>query len=359
MNVRLPTVSAVIALIVVTAMTSALSAAELKPGVRGLVTRAPKEMKFDGNLDKYKNAFCTPIGYFDDDLKNRAGQFFYMWDDEAFYCGLRTYDQKIANPAADTGLYNGDAVEWYFDTRSGDQLRGKDWGLGAAHMYWTGFKGTEISPRWSVRQGIAAKIEGQGVEVAARKTSFGAETEFKLPWVNFPDFKPAENELIALDAELCYGDGGSRVERAFAYGSPLSVQQPASQGKVQLVDHIDPADLKQCGAVMFPVRVDTEWTQPTRAMVTGWMAIPPDQADAVGKIVFRILDLDQKTLGEFEAKAETFQEEGHFRRAKAQWPNDLASPGQYHVLGLVYDKSGKELARVAPRLVSDHIKRGY
>ncbi len=334
-------------------------AAELKSGVRGLATRAPKEMKLDGNLDKYQGAYCTPVGYFENDLKNRAGQFFYMWDDEAFYCGLRTYDQNVANPAGEGALFNGDAVEWYFDTRGGDQLRGKDWGPGAAHMYWTGFKGKDVQPRWAVRQGIEAKIEGKGVEVAARKTSFGAETEFKLPWSNFPDFKPAENAVIALDAELCYSDGASRVDRAFAYGSPLSVQQPASQAMVQLVARVEPAYLKQCGASMFPIRCDTEWTQPVRAMVTGLMAIPPDHSAAVGKVVFRVVDLEQKTLGEFEAKIETFQEKGHFQRAKATWPNDLAAPGQYQVLGIVYDKQGHELTRVAPRLVSDHLKRGY
>src|SRR3954466_15906146 len=111
------------ALCILTTFATSSSAADLKPGVRGLATRAPKDMKIDGNREKYKNAFCTPVGHFDDDLKNRAAQFFYMWDDEAFYCGLRTYDQNVGNNGPDGRLYDGDAVEWYFDTRAGDQLR--------------------------------------------------------------------------------------------------------------------------------------------------------------------------------------------------------------------------------------------
>src|SRR5882762_5326323 len=68
----------------------------LAPGVRGLATRAPKGMKIDGDLSEFKDAFCTPVEYFNADLKNRAAQFFYMWDDEAFYAALRTLDTKPA-----------------------------------------------------------------------------------------------------------------------------------------------------------------------------------------------------------------------------------------------------------------------
>src|SRR5579871_2564493 len=66
--------------------------AQLAPGVRGVATRAPKGMKIDGDLTPFKNAFCTPVDYFSFESKvlhERSAQFFYMWDDEAFYAGLR------------------------------------------------------------------------------------------------------------------------------------------------------------------------------------------------------------------------------------------------------------------------------
>src|SRR5688572_17510417 len=100
----------------------------LQPGVRGVATRAPAGMKIDGDLSEFRDAFVTPVEYFHDDLRNRAAQFSYMWDDEAFYAGLRTLDQKQANPAPDDRLWEGDAVEWYFDTRRGNGFRGQTWG---------------------------------------------------------------------------------------------------------------------------------------------------------------------------------------------------------------------------------------
>src|SRR4051812_8890080 len=101
-------------------------AGELSPGVRGMATRAPKGMKIDGDLSEFKDAFCTPVEYFSFDqntLRNRAAQFFYMWDDEAFYAGLRTLDTKPANHAPDDHLWEGDGVEWYFDARRDENFR--------------------------------------------------------------------------------------------------------------------------------------------------------------------------------------------------------------------------------------------
>ena len=185
------------------------------------------------------------------------------------------------------------------------------------------------------------------------------EVEFKLPWKNFPEFKAKVGAVIALDGEVCYSDGGPRVFRSFVYGSPLNVQQPASLGKIQLVEKMEPKFWENCGAVMFPIRCDTAWGQPGKPQVTGLMALPPNFTDQIGKVAFRVLDLTGKKLGEFDGKIETFEAEGNFRRASAEWPSDLALPGAYHLLGVVYDKSGKELTRSAPRRVSVNMQPGY
>lgn len=202
--------------------------AALGPGVRGVATRAPAKMTIDGNLEEFRDAFSTPVEYFHADVKNRAAQFFYMWDDEAFYAGLRTLDQKQANPAPDDKLWEGDAVEWYFDTRRGANFRNTMWEKGAVHCYWTGYKNDQLQPRFCLRPGYLDAIEKIGIEVAAKKTAVGSEVEFKLPWANFPDFKAKAGEVIAVDAELCYSDGAARVYRTFAYGSPFrSRSRPA------------------------------------------------------------------------------------------------------------------------------------
>jgi hypothetical protein len=335
----------------------------LASGVRGLATRAPKIMKIDGDLSEFKGAFCTPVEYFNEKSRDRAAQFFYLWDDEAFYAGLRTLDTTPANHAPDDKLWEGDGVEWYFDTRQDENFRSQAWPTnanpGAVHCYWVGLTGTNVQSRFCLRPGFLSAIPKVGVEVAARRTKVGMDVEFKLPWANFPGFKAKLNGVIALDAELCYSDGGPRVFRSFAYGSPLSVQQPASLGKIQLVEHLEPAFWKTCGPVMMPVRCDTAWTQKARPHVTGYLALPPDHADQIGKIIFRVLSVDGAALGDFPGAIETFEADGNFQRAKATWPSDLATPGAHHLLGIVYDKAGKELTRIAPRLVSVNMNPGY
>lgn len=332
---------------------------ELAEGVRGVATRAPGEVTIDGDLSEFTDAFCTPVEYFNPDLRNRAAQFFYMWDDEAFYAGLRTLDQKQANHAPDDRLWEGDAVEWYFDTRRGEGFRNTKWEKGAVHCYWTAYEGDRIEPRFCLRPGYLDAIPKIGIEVGARRTADGAEVEFKLPWANFPDFKAAAGEVIALDAELCYSDGKQRLFRTFAFGSPLSVQQPASLGKIQLVDELLPEHWQACGPVMMPIRVDVPWTQETKAHAYGRIALPPNRMDDLGRIVFRLTDLAGETIGEYETQREIFEDDGNFARATAHWPIDKAAPGQHHVMAIVYGRDGEELTRVAPRLVSVNWIQGY
>jgi len=69
-----------------------LFADDLKPGVRGLATRAPADMKIDGDLSEFESAFCTPVNYFFQAekqplIKDRAAQFFYMWTTPHFMPG--------------------------------------------------------------------------------------------------------------------------------------------------------------------------------------------------------------------------------------------------------------------------------
>lgn len=358
--------------ILVLALSSNAFAEKLLEGVRGVATRAPKEMKIDGDLSEFKDAFSTPVEYFQAEgggkkneigLHDRAAQFFYMWDDEAFYAALRTLDRSPANNADDAHLWEGDAVEWYFDTRQNENFRSHDWpkepDAGAVHCYWTGLKGTNVEPRFCLRPGFLEAIKKVGVEVGAKRTSAGMDVEFKLSWANFPVFKAEAGKIIAVDAELCYSDGGPRVFRSFVFGSPLSVQQPANLGKIQLVEKLEPEHFKQCGPVMFPIRCDTPWGQPGKPHVLGYMAIPPTHSENVGKVEFEVFGLDGKSLGHFDGKIEAFEAQGNFRRASAQWPNDLAVPGAHYLLGIVYDKNGKELTRVAPRMVSVNMTPGY
>src|SRR5262249_11321684 len=154
-------------------------------------------------------------------------QFLFLWDEQNLYVGLRCLDEKPAHVAPDNQLYNGDAVEFYLDTRRGGDLGGKQFTPGTLHMYWTPFTGTEVRPRLQVR-GFPTNpgFKLQGAAVAGVRTPWGYTATFKLPWANFPKFTPKTGEILGLDAELCSSDGGPRVDRTFVYSSPASVASP-------------------------------------------------------------------------------------------------------------------------------------
>jgi hypothetical protein len=330
-------------------------ATPLATGVRGLVTRATGAVKMDGRLDEWAGAFCTPVHYNHPNLLNRAAQFFYLWDDDALYVGLRALDQKRANPGRGGAVYNGDAVEFYLDTRPGDALRGKDWTSGAVHLFYSPFEGAEVKPRWVLRPGIAtSNTVLKGVEVAATAHDWGYEVEFKLPWPNFPDFSPRPGALLALDAELCSGDGGPRTDRTFAYGSPLSVQQPASLGKLELVRSFDRSYLPAVGPATFPLWVDTPWVQPARAQVQATLAIPPTLPAEVGEVEIRLHDTSGAIVRTLPAKVESFGPPGlGFVRAVARWSIDDFAPNTYFATARIWARDRRSLATVAPRMVQE------
>src|SRR6516165_5164869 len=92
-----------------------------KPVV-GLIPKAQKPIKMDGKLDEWNGAFVTPVHVGHPDFANRGAEFLFLWDEQNLYIGLRCLDRHPAHVAPDNQIYNGDAVEFYLDTRRGDQL---------------------------------------------------------------------------------------------------------------------------------------------------------------------------------------------------------------------------------------------
>jgi hypothetical protein len=326
--------------------------------VRALIPKAVTTPVIDGKLDEWKEAFCTPIEYFNADLQNRPAQIFYQWDDEAFYVGVRTLDEKRFAP--DDLFWVGDAVEWYFDTRPDPIDSRLAWGPGAVHCFFTALTRDRVAPRFSLRPGFLDAIPKLGVQLAAHRTDVGLEYEFKLPWSNFPSFHPTVGATLHLDAELSYSDGVSRSFRSFAFGGPLSVDEPANLASVQLVDRLEKKDWQQCGPVMMPIRVDTPWKQNAAPVVQAFVAMPPNRSQDVGRIVFQLVDLNGNSIGQYAAdQEEVMQPQGQFVRRSATWSSSVAAPGSYEVYAVVFDRDGDELARIAPRLASINMEQGY
>ena len=332
--------------------------------IRAVVPRATQPPRIDGRLNDaaYQSALCTPVEYFHRDAANRPAQFYYLWDKEAFYVGLRTLDQAAYSPEAP--LWEGDAVEWYFDVRRGDDFRSRSWPkeprAGAVHCFFTPMTLAKLAPRFTLRPGFEEAVSREGIEVAAQRTAEGLEVEFRLPWKNFPQFTPRAGEIIGLDAELSYSDGGPRSYRSFVFGSPLSVQQPANLARVELVEELDQHGWEVGGPVMMPMRIDVPWSQEGEPQIVGQVAAPPNGLERVGRIVFQVSDLAGKVLGEFEAgERRELAPTGNFVVREARWPSALAAPGRFQVQAIVYDLHGAELTRVAPRMVSVNMEPGY
>jgi hypothetical protein len=258
----------------------------------GLIPRATNPNKMKGTLADWQGAFVTPVHVGNPNFADRGGQFLYLWDDQNLYIGLRCLDRKPWHSGAANQIWNGDAVEFYLDTRRGAQFGAKEFGPGTLHMFWTPFTRDELAARMGIRDLPAFKnLVLTGAEVRGDKTPWGYTAEFKLPWSNFPNFKAAAGEIIGIECELCSSDGGPRVDRTFVYSSPAAVGSPSAFGRVQLVDKLDPEVLQPFSRALMPVSI-------TQSLNYAWLyatvCVSPTLEARVAKVQATVCDAGGK-----------------------------------------------------------------
>jgi Carbohydrate family 9 binding domain-like len=316
------------------AILSGTAAAQEKPVV-GLIPKAQKPITMDGRLDDWDGAFVTPVHVGHPDFANRGGQFLYLWDDKNLYIGLRCLDQKPAHIGTDNQIWNGDAVEFYLDTRRGDKLGAAAFGPGTLHMFYTPFSKTDVKPRMGVRDLPEFKdFKLHGAEVATAKTPWGWTAEFKLLWSNFPDFTPKAGEIIGIECELCSSDGGQRVDRTFVYSGPAAVGSPSAFGRVQLVDKIDAGSLKPHGRALLPLSL----TRSTNyAWLYGTVCVSPTIEGSVAKLEGKLLDASGKVRKSSTGSRKT---QDGFSLWTGSWEMFDLPPGVYTLDFTATDKAG-------------------
>jgi hypothetical protein len=307
----------------------AVSARAQDKPIVGLIPKAQKPVAMDGKLTGWEGAFVTPVHIGHPDFANRGGQFLYLWDDDNLYIGLRCLDQKPAHVGPNNQIWNGDAVEFYLDTRRGDQLGAPAFGPGTLHMFYTAFTKTALEPRMQVRDLPAFKdFKLQGAEVAAARTSWGYTAVLKLPWKNFPNFTPKVGEIIGIECELCSSDGGPRVDRTFVYASPAAVGSPAAFGRVLLVDRIDLRTTQPDARAraLLPISL-------TRSANYAWLygtaCVSPTLESVVVKMHCDLLDSNGKSKGFRLGMKKTL--DGGFVLWTASWELFELPPGVYTV----------------------------
>jgi hypothetical protein len=328
------------------------ASAQEKPVV-GLIPKVQKPIAMDGKLTGWDGAFVTAVHVGHPDFANRGGQFLFLWDELNLYVGLRCLDQKPVHIGPDNQIWNGDAVEFYLDTRRAEKLGAKEFGPGTLHCFYTPFTKSEIQPRIQVRDLPAFKsFKLQGAEVAGAKTPWGWTAEFKLPWANFPNFVPKLGEVIGIDCELCSSDGGPRVDRTFVYSSPAAVSTPSAFGRVQLVNKLDPEALKTYGRALLPLALTKSANY---AWLYGTVCVSPSIQEAVAKLEGKIVDREGTVRKTSTGTRKTLDGSG-FVLWTGSWELFDLPPGIYTLDLTASDKQGGPIMARTEKLLHGDLR---
>ncbi len=335
---------------VLVALVSVLSAgaapAQERPVV-GLIPKAQGPVAMDGKLTGWGGAFVTPVHVGHPDFANRGGQFLFLWDEKNLYIGLRCLDRKPAHVGPDSRLWDGDAVEFYLDTRRGGKLGAAAFGPGTLHCFYTPFTKADVRPRLRVRDLPAFKgLRLRGAEVAAARTPWGYTAEFKLPWANFPGFMPQAGEVVGIECELCSGDGGPRVDRTFVYSGPAAVGSPAAFGRVRLVDRVEAGALRPLGRALLPLSL-------TRSANYAWLyatvCVSPTIEGSVARLEGRLVDAGGKVRKTSTGSRKTGA--GGFTLWTGSWELFDLPPGVYTLEVVATDRAGAVITSRAEKVL--------
>jgi Carbohydrate family 9 binding domain-like len=316
-----------------------------KPVV-GLIPKAQHAIQIGGMLADWSGAFVTPVHVGHPDYANRGGEFLFLWDEANLYIGLRCLDQKPGHFGGDNQIWNGDAVEFYLDTRRGDKLGAAPFGPGTLHMFWTPFIKAEFSPRIGIRDLPIFKNIHLKADVAGDRTSWGYTAAFKLPWANFPEFRAKAGEVIGIECELCSSDGGPRVDRTFVYSSPAAVGSPSAFGRVRLVDKLEPGSLQSFGRVLLPLSLNHSANY---AWLYGTVCISPTMKEAVAKLEGSLLDATGKVRKKTDGTVK--ENAAGFALWTGSWELFDLPPGIYTLELVATDKQGKVITSRKERVL--------
>lgn len=312
------------------------------PPIRAAIPKARKPVVCDGILDDWSGALAAPVHVGHPDWANRGGEFLLLWDEENLYVGLRCLDKHPIHVGRDDQIWNGDAVEFYLDTRAEPDLGKPQFAPGTLHMFWTPFTQTELRPRLQVRPlPVFRELKLQGAEVVGRKTPWGYEAEFKLPWRNFPQFSPKARTVLGLDLELCSSDGGPRSDRTFVWTGPASVGSPAAFARVQLVEQLQDEHLQALGPTLLPLTLTQSHNYPWLYATVG---VASTIVPRVAVIEGRLLDLTGKAVRSTSAPPQAEPQSG-LVVWRGSWELVDLPPGTYWLEVSARDKNGQEITR--------------
>jgi|GEM_PF-597174 len=164
------------------------------------------------------------------------GKVFTAWDDKNLYVFSIAEDRDVTNPFREVNPWTGDALELFFDMRTGDGAGRPAYGQGVFQIFAVPPDATHSQPMFKVWQ--PEGVEFKGVRLASAVMPDYYTLEMAIPWENLTHETVGAGLEFGMEFTIDDLDTGDYANRQIIWrGSADNWRNPSLFSRVRLVTH--------------------------------------------------------------------------------------------------------------------------
>ncbi len=163
-----------------------------------------------------------------------SGTFYSCWDDDNFYIAVQVFDDVFSQNYTGNQINKGDSITIVFDTELEEDMQipfynSDDYQIDLSPGNFAGIP-AESFMNWPTN------APPRGVTVASTRLANGYLLEASIPWYNFPNYLPADGDVLGFTVSILDTDNLDSTELVISSSKTFDFNNVSTLGAIALID---------------------------------------------------------------------------------------------------------------------------